>query len=150
MVPRFPAKISGLKPRLRHGVKAGMNAIPSPLVSRNFFAPSRVILAGLAVAALLAVPALQADVRVGVSLGFELPHGYAEVRVGHDRYYTHRGVFYQHGPHGYVVVRAPRGAFLRTLPPYCTRIYVGSAVYYRYAMSITSRRGMATSWWKPR
>ena len=109
-----------------------MNAIPSPLVSRNFFAPSRVILAGLAVAALLAVPALQADVRVGVSLGFELPHGYAEVRVGHDRYYTHRGVFYQRGPRGYVVVRAPRGAILRTLPPYCTRIYVGSAVYYRY------------------
>ena len=110
-----------------------MNTIPSSLVSRGNFAPTGAIFVLLAAAALFAVPSsLPADVRVGVSLGFELPHGYAEVRVGHDHYYTHRGVFYQHGPHGYVVVRAPRGAILRTLPPYCTRIYVGSAVYYRY------------------
>ena len=89
-------------------------------------------LLGLTVAALAAVPALNAEVRVGVSLGFELPHGYAEVRVGHDHYYEHRGVFYQHGPRGYGVVRAPRGAVVRVLPPYCTRFYVGTSVYYRY------------------
>ena len=99
-----------------------MNAIPSPVVFRNNFVPAGAVFALLTVAALFTAPALWADVRVGVSLGFELPHGYAEVRVGHDHYYTHRGVFYQRGPHGYVVVRAPRGAILRTLPPYCTRI----------------------------
>jgi hypothetical protein len=113
-------------------VIARMNAKNPTLVLRNNFASAGVMLAALAAAALFAAPSLKADVRVGVSLGFELPHGYAEVRVGHDHYYEHRGVFYQHGPHGYVVVRAPRGAILRTLPPYCTRIYVGPTLYYRY------------------
>ena len=92
---------------------------------------SGLVLAGL-FAAFLAVPAARADVRVGVSLGFELPHGYAEVRVGHDSYYHSRGVFYRRGPRGYYVVPAPRGAFIRVLPPYCTRIYVGPSLYYRY------------------
>ena len=90
------------------------------------------MLAGLAAAALSIAPPLPAEVHVGVSLGLQLPRGYAEVRAGRDRYYTQRGVFYQHGPHGYFVVRAPRGAFVRTLPPRYTRIYVGRSIYYRY------------------
>jgi hypothetical protein len=61
-----------------------------------------------------------------------LPQGYAEVRVGQERYYTQHGVFYQRGPRGYVVVRAPRGAILRSLPPHYARIQVGSATYCRY------------------
>jgi hypothetical protein len=109
-----------------------MNPITfSSPVRRNLIAAGA--LCALAGAAFLAVPeARAADVRVGVSVGVRLPRGYAEVHVGRDRYYVHRGVFYQHGPHGYVVVRAPRGAVVRVLPPYATRIYVGSTVYYRY------------------
>lgn len=109
-----------------------MNANDKTMVCRNDLIAAGLLGVALAVATLGAVPTAQAEVRVGVSLGFELPHGYAEVRVGHDHYYEHRGVFYQHGPRGYVVVRAPRGAIVRTLPPRCTRIYIGTSVYYRF------------------
>jgi hypothetical protein len=108
------------------------SSLPGVRSAFNRLSPRRVLGAALALVALGALPVVRADVRVGVSLGLELPRGYAEVRVGHDRYYTHRGVFYQHGSHGYVGVRAPRGAFVRSLPPYCTRIYVGPVLYYRY------------------
>jgi hypothetical protein len=121
-----------MKLRSDFGVIQGMNANNQNLVPRSNFAPAGVVLAVLAVASLFAAPTALADVRVGVSLGFELPHGYAEVRVGREHYYEHRGVFYRHGPHGLVVVSAPRGAILRSLPPHCTRIYVGTTVYYRY------------------
>jgi hypothetical protein len=87
---------------------------------------------GLAISALCSASSQASDVHVGVSVGFELPHGYAEVRVGRDHYYEHRGVFYQRGPRGYYVVRAPRGAIVRALPAYYTRIYVGNVLYYRY------------------
>lgn len=82
----------------------------------------------------VAVPAVRAGqhVDVGVSIGVPFRHGYAVVSVGPERYYYHRGVFYRPGRHGYVVVRAPRGAIVRELPPYHSRVYVGSAVYYRY------------------
>jgi hypothetical protein len=108
-----------------------MNTKLQTVSFQNRLVSSGLLLLTLAGASLVA-PSASADVHVGVSLGFALPHGYTEVRVGHDRYYTQRGVFYQHGPRGYVVVRAPRGAFIRTLPPHYTRIYVGSTVYYRY------------------
>lgn len=68
---------------------------------------------------------------VGVDLGFELPRGHVRVSVGSERYYEHRGVFYQRGPRGYKVVSAPRGAYVRHLPPYYTRLYVRGVVYYR-------------------
>jgi len=93
---------------------------------------SGLFLLALTAGSVFPVASARADVHVGVSLGFELPRGYAEVRVGRDRFYTHHGVFYQCGPRGYFVVRAPRGAILRALPPHYTRIYVGSSVYYRY------------------
>jgi len=110
-----------------------MSANPQTLDFRHNFGPAGVIIAVLAAATLFTAPALRAaDVRVGVSVGFELPHGYAEIRVGREHYYEHRGVFYQHGPRGYIVVRAPRGAIVHTLPPYYTRIYVGNVVYYRF------------------
>jgi hypothetical protein len=78
--------------------------------------------------------ALRADphVSVGVSLGIPLPHGYAEVRVGHDNYYYHRGTFYRPGPRGYYVVHAPIGARIRALPPHCSRIYISGTWYWRY------------------
>jgi hypothetical protein len=61
-----------------------------------------------------------------------LPHGYAEVRVGRDRFYTHKGVFYRPTLHGYAVCPAPRGALIRILPPHCVRVYVGDILYYRF------------------
>ena len=110
-----------------------MNANSPTVNFRNNLAPAGVILAALAAVTFFTAPSLHAsDVRVGVSVGLELPHGYAEIRVGRDHYYEHRGVFYQRGPRGYVVVRAPRGAIVRTLPPYYTRIYVGNVEYYRF------------------
>jgi hypothetical protein len=95
---------------------------------------SRVLLMALVGAgALTAGVAARADrVSVGVSVGVPLPHGYAEVHYGRDRYYYHRGYYYRPGPHGYVVVRPPRGIIVRELPPRCSRVYVGSTVYYRY------------------
>jgi hypothetical protein len=82
----------------------------------------------------VAGPAARAgqQVDVGVSIGVPFRHGYAVVSVGPERYYYHRGVFYRPGRHGYVVVRAPRGAIVRELPPFHSRVYVGNAVYYRY------------------
>ena len=86
-------------------------------------------------AASLALPALSraaTHVSVGVGVGVPLSRGYAEVHVGPDRYYYHRGVYYRPGPHGYYVVRAPRGAYIHALPPYYSRVYVGGTYYYRY------------------
>lgn len=92
------------------------------------------MMALLAIGVFSTTATLRADpqVRVGVSVGIPLPHGYAEVRVGHDNYYYHRGTYYRHGPHGYHVVRAPLGARIRELPPRCSRIYIGGLWYWRY------------------
>lgn len=67
-----------------------------------------------------------------ISFGFPVPNGYVEVRVGQERYFSHRGVYYRPGPHGFVVCPPPRGAVLRVLPPHFTRVYVGDVLYYRY------------------
>ncbi|HUL52952.1 MAG TPA: DUF6515 family protein [Opitutaceae bacterium] len=85
-------------------------------------------------AALIAPGTLRADrhADVGVAIGVPLPHGYLDIVVGRDHYYSYRGVFYRRGPHGYMVVRAPRGAVVRVLPPHCARIYAGNVVYYRF------------------
>ena len=101
--------------------------------------------------ALVTVP-LRADshVDVGLSVGIPLPHGYVDVVVGREHYYSYRGVFYRRGPRGFVVVRAPRGAILRELPPHCARIYVGASFITGMAMFITSRCRGATWWWTPR
>lgn len=97
------------------------------------FLVTRLAVLGFGVAS-LAVPAAHADthVSVGVGIGVPLPNGYAEVNVGRDRYYYHRGTFYRPGPHGYYVVRPPRGAIIRDLPPRYTRVYYGGTIYYRY------------------
>jgi hypothetical protein len=71
-------------------------------------------------------------VSVGVSVGVPLPHGYAEVSVGRDHYYYHRGTFYRPGHRGYEVVRAPRGCIVRELPPRYARVYFNGSLFYRY------------------
>jgi hypothetical protein len=92
------------------------------------------LLASMVGVAALTTAELRADPRVsvGVSIGVPLPHGYLDVVVGREHFYSYRGTFYQRGPHGYVVVHAPRGAIVRELPPHCARVYVGRVVYYRY------------------
>ena len=62
----------------------------------------------------------------------ELPKGRVEVRVGNDHYFEHRGTFYRPGPHGYVVVRPPRGAHIPHLPPHAARVFIGGGFYWRY------------------
>jgi hypothetical protein len=88
--------------------------------------------AGFGALALVSVAPAESHLDVGLSVGVPLPHGYADVSVGRDHYYYHRGVFYRPGAHGYFVVHAPRGAFIRELPPYYSRVYFGGSLYYRY------------------
>lgn len=98
-------------------------------------ASSRAVLLALAAGGMLGAANLakaESHVGIGLSVGIPLPHGYAEVNVGRDHYYYHRGVFYRPGPHGYYVVRAPRGGIVHELPPYYSRVYIGGSVYYRY------------------
>lgn len=93
------------------------------------------------VATLAVLPSLRADTRVGIGITLgdrdrrpepPPPRGYAVVKVGAERYYYHRGVYYRPGPRGYAIVRAPRGAIVTVLPPSYSRLYYGSRVYYRY------------------
>jgi len=92
------------------------------------------LLASVVGAGVAAPAALRADPHfdVGVSVGVPLPHGYVDVVVGHEHYYSYRGMFYRRGPRGFVVVHAPRGAIVRELPPHCARIYAGHAIYFRF------------------
>jgi hypothetical protein len=94
----------------------------------------RILLATAAGAAALTLTDLRAEPRVdvGLSVGIPLPHGYLDVNVGRDHFYMHRGIYYRRGPHGYMVVPAPRGAIIRVLPPHCPRYYVNGVFYYRY------------------
>jgi hypothetical protein len=71
-------------------------------------------------------------VDVGLSIGIPLPNGFLDVSVGRDHYYMRRGIYYHRGSHGMMVVRPPRGAIIRTLPPYCPRFFINGLFYYRY------------------
>ena len=101
---------------------------------RNHLALRALVFALVGAGALVEVNQLRADpeVRLGVSVGIPLPRGYAEINVGRERYFYHRGMYYRPGPHGYYVVRAPLGARIRELPAHCSRIYVGGLWYWRY------------------
>ena len=101
--------------------------------------PNRLPLARLIVIAFTGACAVAASearaethVGIGLSVGVPLPNGYAEVSVGNDRYYYHRGTFYRPGRHGYQVVRAPRGCIVHELPSRYARVYFGGTLYYRY------------------
>ncbi len=94
---------------------------------------NRFLLMATAAGALAAAPLVRADRHVDVDIGFRVPHGYAEVVVGREHYYHYHGMYYRRGPHGrLVVVRAPRGAVIRELPPRCVRFRVGPVVYFRF------------------
>ncbi|WP_444903680.1 DUF6515 family protein [Microbulbifer sp. DLAB2-AF] len=71
-----------------------------------------------------------------ISIGFVapiLPTNHVRVAVGGRPYYYHGGHFYRHGPRGYVVVNAPLGASVVTLPSRAVPVQVGGVTYYQYA-----------------
>jgi len=57
---------------------------------------------------------------------------YTEVVVGSDRYYYDAGVFYRGDPGNYVVVQAPVGAIVYSVPPGYERVEIDGVLYLRY------------------
>jgi hypothetical protein len=61
-----------------------------------------------------------------------VPRNYTPVRYNNVDYYTHRGMFYQNTPRGYVVVRPPVGLRIATLPFGFARVILNGGIFYRY------------------
>lgn len=59
------------------------------------------------------------------------PH-FVELRFGPNRFFTHRGVFFHQGPHGFVVVNPPVGLIVPTLPIGFSRVYVNNVLHFRF------------------
>ena len=57
---------------------------------------------------------------------------YTEVVVGSDRYYYDAGVFYRGDPGNYVVVQAPVGAVVYSVPSGYERVDIDGVSYVRY------------------
>ncbi len=57
---------------------------------------------------------------------------YAEVVVGGGRYYYNEGIFYTGDPGHYVVVEAPVGAIVYSVPPSYERVEIDGVLYFRY------------------
>ena len=57
---------------------------------------------------------------------------YTEVVVGSDRYYYDGGVFYRGNPGNYVVVQAPVGAVVYSVPSGYERVEIEGVSYVRY------------------
>ena len=80
--------------------------------------------------------------RVSVGLTFPvLPHGFVNLSVGSRPFFYHGGHFYRHSPAGYVVVAAPLGASVVSLPASAVRVQIGGAFFYQY--------GSAYYQWQP-
>lgn len=62
-----------------------------------------------------------------------LPPGHGPFRVGREEYFHHRGVYYRHGPRGFVVVGAPIGAVIVGLPIGFTTVIAAGTPYYYYS-----------------
>ncbi|MCJ7593742.1 MAG: DUF6515 family protein [Desulfobacterales bacterium] len=62
-----------------------------------------------------------------------LPPGHRTVWHGRSRYYYDRGVFYNRGPSGFVVINAPIGAVLLSIPIGSRAVLVGGLTYYLYS-----------------
>jgi len=60
----------------------------------------------------------------------EIPTGHITVQVGKSSYRYHRGVFYRPDWRGYVVIRAPIGARVRSLPPGFISFSIGLNRYF--------------------
>ena len=60
-----------------------------------------------------------------------LPRNYLSINVGGNGFYYSDGSYYRPCPGGYVIVPAPVGACVPTIPSYQT-VVVGGASYYNY------------------
>ena len=60
----------------------------------------------------------------------KLPKGHAKIVVSGNPYFFHNGVFYKKAPKGYVVVKTPVGARVKTLPRGYSVVRVGGRKYY--------------------
>ncbi|MCH6257047.1 DUF6515 family protein [Puniceicoccaceae bacterium K14] len=74
----------------------------------------------------------RSDIDVSIGTVLRLPKTAVRINVGKNRYYHHGGKYYSKGKQGYSVVRAPRGARIRSLPRGYSRLVLSGAVYYRY------------------
>jgi hypothetical protein len=66
-------------------------------------------------------------------LGFEinvLPHSYARIMIGGLPYFYYSGVFYRSYGSGYIVVSAPIGAFVTSLPDGFIAFSIGPGTFY--------------------
>lgn len=63
----------------------------------------------------------------------DLPWGHRTVKVGPRNYFFLKGVFYQNGSGGYVVVAAPIGARILSLPAASVSLTIGAITYWTYA-----------------
>ena len=61
-----------------------------------------------------------------------LPGGFLRVMAGTAHFFFHHGVFYRKGPKGYLVVRAPIGAVVKSITAGYTVIRMGTTTYYHY------------------
>ncbi len=72
-------------------------------------------------------------VRVIPRIGFRLhalPFGHVRIVIGGSPFYVNGGVFYQPARSGFVVVKAPHGALVTSLPIGYTVLHRGSQTYY--------------------
>jgi len=61
-----------------------------------------------------------------------LPSACTTIEVAGMPYYYHDGIYYRRGPNDYVVVHAPRGAVVRTLPSRHKVVIIKDREYYVY------------------
>ncbi|MBN2233167.1 MAG: SH3 domain-containing protein [Deltaproteobacteria bacterium] len=59
-----------------------------------------------------------------------LPQHHRTFIHGGISFFFHDGLYYRHGPRGYIVVRAPIGAFITTLPGGYRTVIVDDRTYY--------------------
>ncbi len=90
----------------------------------------RPLMAAALAAALLLSGTSPSFAQLGEIIIRELPPGYATIRVGHDRYFFHKGRFYVRRHGGYAVIPAPIGAVVPALPLGFVTVMVGGASYY--------------------
>ncbi len=59
-----------------------------------------------------------------------LPKTHTRIFIRKKHYYYHSGLFYRSATSGYVVIRAPIGAHIHTLPRGFVRFYIGGIPYF--------------------
>jgi len=62
-----------------------------------------------------------------------LPPKHRNLMVNRTRYFFDSGIFYREGPRGYVVVRAPLGAILASVPLGSVSFVLGGTPYWYYS-----------------